>query len=201
MKKLWCAAVRFLGLWRKVQSSEDKDRLRYMYFDTGLDYHIAARFAVIEQFNPLAANLFHHAIEMYLKGALCRTHDEYQRRKLGHKLRKIWKRFRVAYPDPALNKFDQCVSELDKYERIRYPEEVLRKGMASTINLSRGAQPAPSMVGPGRPEARYDLFVDELDALAKEIFVKASVNARAFTMTLRPSALGYLQNQNQSAIW
>ncbi len=102
MKKLWCAAVRFLGLWREAQTSEDKDRLRYMYFDTGLDYHIAARFAVIEQFNPLAANLFHHAIEMYLKGALCRTHDEYQRRELGHKLRKIWKRFKVAYPDPAL---------------------------------------------------------------------------------------------------
>jgi hypothetical protein len=61
MKKLLCAAMRFLGSCRKAQTSEDKDQLRYMYFDTGLDYHIAARFAVIEQFNPLAANLFHHA--------------------------------------------------------------------------------------------------------------------------------------------
>jgi hypothetical protein len=57
---------------------------------------------------------------MYLKGALCRTHDEFQRRQLGHRLKKIWKRFKAENPDLALNKFDQCVSELDKYERIRY---------------------------------------------------------------------------------
>src|SRR5260221_12629949 len=113
MKRLLCAALRFLGLCRKTQTSEDKDRLRFMYFDTGLHYHITARFAVIEQFNPLAANLFHHAIEMYLKGALCRTLDEHQRRKLGHRLTKIWKRFKVTHPDPALDRFDQCISELD----------------------------------------------------------------------------------------
>jgi HEPN domain-containing protein len=172
-----------------------------MYFETGLYYHTTARFAIVEQFNPLAANLFHHAIEMYLKGALCQTLDEHQRRNLGHRLRKMWKRFKAAHPDPVLNRFNQCISELDKYERIRYPEEMLRQGMFSTINWSRSMQPAQSTIGPKRSETRYDLFVDELDALAKEIFVKASVNAPAFTGRLRPSALRYLQNQNQSAIW
>jgi HEPN domain-containing protein len=201
MKRLLCAALRFLGLRRKTQITEDKDMLRIMYFDTGLYYHTTARFAVIEQFNPLAANLFHHAVEMYLKGALCRTLNEHQRRKLGHRLTKMWKRFKVAHPDPALNRFDQSISELDKYERIRYPEEILRRGMFSSINFSRSAQPVPSTTGPKRPEAHYDLFVDELDALAKEIFAKASVNAPVFTGRLRPNALRYLQNQNQSAIW
>jgi HEPN domain-containing protein len=166
MKRLLCSALRFLGLCR-TKISEDKDRLRFMYFDTGLYYHITARFAVIEHFNPLAGNLFHHAIEMYLKGALCRTLDEHQRRKLGHRLKKIWKRFKFTHPDPALNKFDQCISELDKYERIRYPKEILRTGMPSGINLSRSTQPMPSKIGPTPPGARYDLVVEFESQCAK----------------------------------
>jgi HEPN domain-containing protein len=186
MKKFVCAALRFVGLCREPQT-EDTERLWYLYFDIGLDYHVAARFAFVEQFNPIVGNLFHHAIEMYLKGALCRTHDEYERRRLGHRLTKIWKRFKVENPD--------------RYERIRYPEEILRKGMISSINFSRAAVPSPSTVGSRRPEPRYDLFVDELDALAKEIFLKASVNGKAFTSGMRQGALNYLQNQNQSSFW
>jgi hypothetical protein len=43
------------------------------FFKTGSQYYIAGRFAAFAWFHPVAGNLFHHAIEMYLKGALSKT--------------------------------------------------------------------------------------------------------------------------------
>ena len=36
----------------------------------GTQYYIAARYAVLAHFDPVAGNIFHHAVEMILKGIL-----------------------------------------------------------------------------------------------------------------------------------
>jgi hypothetical protein len=126
---------------------------------------------------------------MYLNGALCKVVDEDERRRLGHNLKTIWKRFKREFADPELNKFDQAISELDQYARIRYPEEILSTGLGSTIGFVRNTS-----------SATHRLVVDELDAIAKAIFEKAGLNAKAFTDTLFPKALEYLRDQNKSSL-
>jgi hypothetical protein len=73
-----------LGKQNVVPRPEDKDHLRILYFQAGLQYQIAGRFSAIAWFSPVSGNLLHHAIEFYLKGALIKTLDERARRKIGH---------------------------------------------------------------------------------------------------------------------
>jgi hypothetical protein len=89
--------VLYAALRRRKQTegtSEDKGALLVEYFRAGIDYHTSARFAAFAGFIPLSGNLAHLAVEMYLKGYLCRKLSERERRNLGHRLRKIWKRFK-----------------------------------------------------------------------------------------------------------
>jgi HEPN domain-containing protein len=72
---------------------EGEDRLQSMYFERALNYHIAARYAVVARLAPVSGNLAHHAIEFYLKGALIKELDQAARRKMSHKLLKLWRRY------------------------------------------------------------------------------------------------------------
>jgi hypothetical protein len=51
-------------------NEENKDRLWEVYFRTGLHYYIVARYATVARFGSVSGNLVHHAIELFLKGAL-----------------------------------------------------------------------------------------------------------------------------------
>jgi hypothetical protein len=42
----------------------------------------------------VTGNVFHHAVEMFLKGALAKTKPLSDLKKLGHNLPNIWKEFR-----------------------------------------------------------------------------------------------------------
>jgi hypothetical protein len=63
---------------------EGEDRLQSMYFERALNYHIAARYAVVARLAPVSGNLAHHAIEFYLKGALIKELDQAARRLAAH---------------------------------------------------------------------------------------------------------------------
>jgi hypothetical protein len=208
----WCISVKFTTKLKRQQlkqsilkvrtfvskfckskaDPEEATRLKTLYFDTALQYQIAARFATIVGMSPVAGNLFHHAIEMYLKGALCKVLDEAQRRRLGHDLKRIWRRYKRQNPDPVLTKFNRTISDLHNFERIRYPEDIIYRGMESVIGFVR----EPGFAGTG-PIARYQLVVDELDELVQFLFTAASANPRAYVDRRRPDALKYLRDQSK----
>jgi len=66
-------------IWRKMSGlhgesqPENTEDLKNLYFRYATDYYVAARFAFFARSNPTAGNLFHHAVELYLKGSL--THE------------------------------------------------------------------------------------------------------------------------------
>jgi hypothetical protein len=177
--------------------TEDKARLRQEYFTTGLHYHIAARFANIACLQ-VSGNLAHHAVEMYLKGYLCRKLDERQRRNLSHNLGKIWKLFKQEVGDSSLTKFDDTISDIDKFEDIRYPEKMVPTGMTAMTDFKRGNY-VPDKTSPQKPH--FGFFLDELDELSKLILEKASVNPTAYTDGLRKDARTYLTDSNNAATW
>jgi hypothetical protein len=180
-------------LWkrRRRPTPEDKDSLKQLYFETGLQYYIAARYSAIAGLIPISGNLFHHAFEMFIKGHLTQDLDEWERVRLGHSLKHLWKRYKKVIGDPALDGFDAVIKSLDRFEDIRYPEPVARRGMTGSIDFVSPTRAAVTTSGSRQPPA-YDLNVADLDALRKLIFAKSLVNVVAFTGGLNRDALEYL---------
>src|SRR5207245_219702 len=103
----------------------------------------------------------HHAIEFFIKAALIETLDETERRKFHHNLQRLWRYYKSQRNNPALDKFDQTISDINKFERIRYQEEKLRLGMLAEIGFVRNTFAPPP--GAKRPRAaRYQLVLDEV---------------------------------------
>jgi HEPN domain-containing protein len=187
---------RLLG--RAKAPLEDKSRLRIMYFDAALHYHITARYATTAWFAPASGNFAHHALEFYLKGALIEKLDEAARRKLRHDLKKLWRLYKRERKNPALNDFDQTIQDINKFERIRYPEEIIRLGMLAEIGFVRNTpQPRPKPPAKTPPGERYQLALDEVDELVKLIFQVEGLLPAFYINRLNEHAKRYLEHNNK----
>src|SRR5207253_10827 len=118
-------------------NSSAEGRLKESYCRLGAEYYLSGRFAFLASHVPMTVtgNLFHHAVEMLLKGYLSTTSNEEERKKLGHRLKQIWRKFKQDVGDPQLDRFDSMIAELDKFEDIRYPETPLKSGMAVMFSV------------------------------------------------------------------
>jgi hypothetical protein len=169
------------------------DRLREEYIYYGFQYYLAARFATAGWAHPVAANLFHHAIEMLLKGGLCPHTTEAERKKMGHRLPRIWDAFRTCYhPSKKLSHFDELIKNLHKYEDIRYPEKIALQGINSSFQFGN----APPKTKVTRNPPIYHLSVGEVDALVKAICSAISINPKFFTTRFQPPGSTYLRYEN-----
>jgi hypothetical protein len=177
----------------------DRDRYASIFIEDGCQYYIAARFAMRAALMPVMGNLFHHAIEQFLKGGLARKRDMHElkdRKKAGHDLNKLWKLFKEDFQINDLTKHDRTVVTLNMFEDIRYPEKIVELGMEATadwlsdINYTNSFPPTQS--------PKYRIVVSEIDELVTEIFKKSSWNPRAFFQKY-PSASEVIRYQNQYA--
>jgi hypothetical protein len=191
----------WLGLRKKkkAKTAEDKTALRVLYFTSALHYHAVARYAFFSGFIPVCGNLFHHAIEMYLKGYFCESTDEDERKAMGHNLKKIWRRFKRDASDASLNRFDSVISDLDEHEGIRYPEKIAKLGMTGYITLTKGSV-TEGVLTDKQPLPHYEITVDELDALSREIVAKSPINPQGLIAALNQFALDFLNRENKSPL-
>jgi|SRR6267154_401864 len=166
------------------------------YYRLATQYYVAGRYAALVWLIPVAGNLLHHAIEMYLKGCLASSQGAAALKQLGHHLPAIWARFKTTFPVDGLDSFDHVVAALDRFEAIRYPEHSMAGGMFSTISLV-GPPPAMEPRGPDGPMPEYHLVISEVDAIVGVIFKQAHVSVNFFTSTLRPEAREYLFRNNK----
>jgi len=130
-------------------------RARVLFFSSATQYYVSGRYAVFAGLNPVVGNLLHHAVEMYLKGALSKTMTLDQLKKLSHNLPKVWECFKAQIADPGLEIFDELISSLHAFEELRYPDSILSRGMMATIGVSRVA--GASAEDPARPEPKYEM--------------------------------------------
>jgi hypothetical protein len=172
----------------------DTDRIRVEFFHLAFQYFIAARFAASARLMPVVGTLFHHAIEMFLKGELCMHLSERQRRKISHRLTVLWRAFKDQMADRSLDTFDALIEDLDKFEDIRFPENIVSRGMTCTIGF--GTRTPPEFLDARRP--RYELFVGEIDALVRAILDKCNVNPSFFTAGYGKDTQTYLRRRNRS---
>jgi hypothetical protein len=170
--------------------------LRVNYINSGFQYYMLGRCGVAALANPVAGNLFHHAIEMMLKGGLCTHMTEDERIEMRHHLPRIWKAFKDHYdPSNQLARFDALVRNLHKYESIRYPERIVQRGMATSFQFGSGPPPKASGKA-SRNVPTFHLAVGEVDAMVKAICVACRINPKAFTARFQPPGSTCLRRDN-----
>jgi hypothetical protein len=145
------------------------------FLDLGVQYYVAARAAMLAGLVPVCGNIYHHAIEALLKSRLSQKYsrDTLSKKPFGHNLPTLWSEFKNEFPGAAFAQHDRTVTNLDKFERLRYPDDVLQHGAEIVIGGFVGSSSA------GRP--RYELDPPEIDALVADIFQICSKNPTFFT--------------------
>ena len=138
------------------------ERLASNFFNLATQYYVSARAATHAGLLPVPGNLFHHAIELFLKGDLCNSISaDDLKKKLGHHLPLLWDAFTSRHPAEDFSAFAPCIAALDAFEDIRYPDEIVAKGMYSTISIGPFT---PHIETPGVPPPGYHIVVQDLDA-------------------------------------
>jgi hypothetical protein len=147
----------------------------------GVQYYTAARSAVLAQLSiDVSGNLYHHATEMLLKARLSqkRSLEELSRPPFGHKLYALWNAFKAEFPTVGLDQFDDTIATLDRFERLRYPDAIIKEGAEMIVMW----EPISSTYGPEiTPPSRYQIIVTEIDRLVARIFEVSSRNPAFFT--------------------
>ena len=124
------------------------------FFNNGIQYYAAARMLFFARGAPVTGNLAHHAVEMLLKGALCRVVPLTalaKPREFGHSLTRLWERFKTELKDATLARFDDTIAALDPWETLRYPDEV--RGFMLRLSIS---PPPPALEMPPLSEPRTE---------------------------------------------
>jgi hypothetical protein len=119
------------------------------------------------------------------------------RDKIGHSLVKCWKAFKEQVNDSAFDKFDEVISEIDKYEELRYPDEK-PKGMNSMFDIVRWTPPNTADT-PASNTPHYRLCLPDVDELIAAILAAASVNPETYLCFMRAEANEYVVRENGEA--
>lgn len=135
------------------------------YAEVAIQYYLSGRFAALRVLNPVSGNLFHHAVEMFLKACLQPHYSNNQLRKLSHNLPRLWEEAKIVLHDDALSVHDDLVKRLDKWEEVRYfrfrsPTETVQ--FVLTLNEMTTPPPSPA-------DRAYRLTLEEFDAFMHDL--------------------------------
>jgi hypothetical protein len=169
------------------------------YFKTALQYYVNGRAACLSGCAFTTGNLLHHAVEMILKGELSRTiplKDLKDRKKFGHSLPKCWNAFKGLFPADDLTEFDSMIEELDRFEKIRYPDYLLLHGAG--IGFGFGRWQPPTFTG-GNPVPQYTVAIGYVDAFFARAIRLCHMNPETYFNFLTPKGREMLLDQNEEA--
>jgi hypothetical protein len=173
------------------------------FYQIALEYYVSGRAALICRNTLITGNLLHHAVEMLLKGQISKTtplKDLKDRQKFGHKLRNLWVAFKNLLPAEDLTEFDPMIDELEKFERIRYPDEILANGACIGLRFGRG-KPITNRT-PEQTEPEYQMGIGDVDALFARLFPLCRLNPKAYFCSLSQSGREMLNEGNtESKDW
>ena len=151
------------------------------YFQWGLQYYIAGRFSWKAFFHPISGILFHHAIEMFLKGKLLDFYSpEELRHQFVHNLHKLWNEFKKKHKNQTLDKYDPIIQQLNKWDDTKYPPQ---KGFVMYSDFRKGDKTKmdyPKM----KVENQFRINLEEVDELVKTLFSVSEINPNFFKFIL-----------------
>jgi hypothetical protein len=146
------------------------------FLDLAFGYYMTGRFAVINRLH-VAPNLIHHAVELFIKYTLVKDVPESQRsdetaelRKYGHRLNRLWKRYKKHVAPTDMSRFDRLITDLDRWENIRYG------GFPAGISVTKSMGPVRAPAQTSRSTDIYVLGLDEVDDLITAMFQASRIN-------------------------
>ncbi len=167
-------------------TARKEERFRDIFYDCGMQYYVAARFAARAGLVPIHGNLFHHAIEMCLKAALVGTLTVAKMRQISHHLPALWDRFKEKETDPALARFDPTIQALEEFESIRYPDKIVDEGML--VNVVWQPEHVTASSGSAKRPPKYEVIIADIDNLVIEVLHRASVDPRSLVIRIHDAA-------------
>lgn len=178
-----------------MPNADARDLARVELFRLGTQYYVSGRFAMLAGLLPVAANLLHHAVEMFLKGALVRDLGLGQLRCFSHDLNRVWGEFKSRVKMANAQDFDVAVGQLHRFERLRYPDTVLKEGMDAAFTLFRNQR--FEVYRADGPIDHYSLVLEDIDALVESVFLSSGVNPQFHLQILRDDAKEVLARHNR----
>ena len=174
----------------------------HQFLDFSVKYYVIGRAAFfLPGYVPPSANLFHHALEYLFKYGWLAAEVEAQFKgdpqlnnraerdafvafmdgkqqqmanTFGHNLPTIWSAFKAATGVATLSQFDGVVSELQKWEALRYPW--FPAGAQQMRTFVRKADRSAS--SGSVPMDEYTLCIEDVDELYAASFLAAGLNPR-----------------------
>ncbi len=175
-----------------MAKTKEKAITQAEFLTIGFQYYVAGRFAALGRLMPVAGNLLHHAVEMFLKGALVEWLDVKELKAIEHNLPKLWERYQELSGNTELERYYGIVQQLQLFERIRYPDRYIRDGAIISIDIDRPrANPGPST------EKTYHLVLEDIDVVVEKLFNALSANPEFFVQGLNEDAMRYLLVSNK----
>jgi hypothetical protein len=158
-----------------VTEIEQSDNLSSAYLELGCQYYAIARYSASVFFMPICGTIFHHAIEMLIKGYLVRSYSSRNLKKVGHNLSKLWSMFKSNAGSKELSRYDKAMIDLDRVEMLRYPDAMVKEGF--TLNVRLGI-PAPAQFPGDQKQPQYFVNVSDLDEITLAILAACKVNPK-----------------------
>ncbi len=162
------------------------------FYNTGMQYYTLGRYAVVASIHPVAGNILHQAIQMFLKGALARNVPAPARDNQAwlqglegsdRKLVELWTDFKKSFPDQQFERHDRVIALLGRFENVSDRSLRLGRGAMCTIGVKGGGMVSDDAWG--KPEPHYDLLLEEIEDLAAAICGAAGVKPKFFTTVLK----------------
>lgn len=152
--------------------SNQNEKARGAFLMLGSQYYSLARYCANQVYLPVCVTLFHHAIEMLLKGYLSKNKNLKELRNIGHNLNDLWSLFKIVSQDNSLNKFDDFIDKLNQVEDLRYPDLIVEKGYILSIRLGHPT----SLSLPGTEDLpQYNIDISALDDVVIAIFTLGNI--------------------------
>jgi hypothetical protein len=182
-------------------ASPTAQRQKDQFMQLAFQYYVVGRTAYFQSLMPVCGNLLHHAVEMSLKAALTDKLTLPELENFRHKLRRIWTAFTKLHPDAKTPEFRQTVAQLDRFEKLRYPNFILKNGAMLQWYLFREHiipnQSGKPCVKPMVPE--FPLVLEDIDGLLELVVEKAGINPRFYTSSMSKEAQKHLSLHNRHA--
>jgi hypothetical protein len=161
-----------------------------------VQYLVAGRAAAALKLSSIPGNLLHHAIEMELKSLLVSDIglEKLRQRKYGHNLASLWLAAVGRHPDLGSSARQATVEQLDRFESLRYPDDMIEQGAAIRLGWT-ASDPLPALTVPS-----YDLVMEDLDDLFQAIFVATGRNPLVSLAGLSEAALAAMRDRNRYPI-
>jgi hypothetical protein len=124
-----------------------------------------------------------------------------KRKPYSHDLTALWQKFKAKEGNPSLDSFDPTIQELRPFESIRYPDEIVAKGMLGSIAWK--PHHAVTASGSAKIPPKYEVIIGDIDNLVIEVLGRIPINPKYLANKVRNAASreALIYQNPQEACW